>query len=121
MGHGAREAIESRHNDDIKPAAPSRITHHSIECGTCLLGTADSFVAVLLCNHKPATGGVVAEGHSLSLRCLAVSFGRDPHIECCALHLAPPCDGRSMPAFRILSAAAKIRCALRSGIVAPSS
>src|SRR2546422_11548696 len=37
------------------------------------------------------------------------------------LHSAPPWVCRSMPAFRILSAAAKIRCALRSGIVAPES
>jgi hypothetical protein len=37
-----------------------------------------------------------------------------------AAHSAPPFCA-SMPAFRILSAAAKIRCALRSGIVAPAS
>src|SRR5438876_7718112 len=37
------------------------------------------------------------------------------------LHSAPPWVCRSMPAFRILSAAAKMRCALRSGIVAPAS
>src|SRR2546428_2235156 len=36
------------------------------------------------------------------------------------LHSPPPCS-RSIPALRILSAAAKMRCALRSGIVAPES
>src|SRR2546423_1340430 len=35
-------------------------------------------------------------------------------------HSAPP-SLRSWPALRILSAAANIRCALRSGIVAPES
>src|SRR5262249_61050380 len=39
--------------------------------------------------------------------------------ECRCVHSAPPCDGRSIPAFKILSAATKMRCALRSGIVSP--
>src|SRR5262249_36063462 len=37
----------------------------------------------------------------------------------CRCHSAPPWAWRSMPAFRILSATAKMRWALRSGIVSP--
>src|SRR5215471_5920726 len=43
-------------------------------------------------------------------------------VKLCQSHYRTSCaSSRSMPAFRILSAALKIRCALRSGISAPAS
>src|SRR5689334_657101 len=43
-------------------------------------------------------------------------------VKLCESHYRTSCaSGRSMPAFRILSAALKMRCALRSGISAPAS
>src|SRR2546425_11082782 len=69
-----------------------------------------TFCAAVAIAGEPSFGVAIRLNHG-------VNFG----VYAWRVHSAPPCTGRSIPAFRILSAAAKIRCALRSGIVAPES
>src|SRR5436190_4830057 len=66
-----------------------------------------TFCAAVAIAGEPAFGVAVWLNHG-------VDFG----VYARSVHCAPP-SVFSMPAFKILSAAAKIRCALRSGIVEP--
>src|SRR5262249_699813 len=136
MADAAGESIEPGHDNNIKlPCAC--VFHQSIKRGPGILRTANSFISIFFDYFKTSALCVFAQCESLGFRSLALALCSNPHVESTdgpkaiavcvldassnAVHSAPPCTGRSMPALRILSAAAKIRCALRSEIVAPAN
>src|SRR5262252_2217935 len=79
MLYGAGKAVKAGNHDDGQLPGPG-VGHESVQLRPTVLGAADTLIPVLD-NVKASTFGVFPQCDSLSVCCLSVTLGGNPHIK----------------------------------------